>query len=81
MEINTVGTMKTNAPEIVNCLSEKIYPDGLDLFSVGCVLFEMRMGSVPFKSSHFEDEYYSKLISSNANAFWKIFSSTSQPSS
>lgn len=39
MDLKTIGTMKTNAPEIVNCLGEKIYPDSLDLFSAGCVLF------------------------------------------
>lgn len=80
MKIKSIGTIKSNAPELMNGSNENVYCDSLDIFSVGCVLFEMRMGSVPFKSAHCEDEYYSKLSEENKNGFWKIFSGLSQPS-
>ena len=61
VKTKNIGTIKSNAPELINGDNENIHCDILDLFSAGCVLFEMTIGSVPFKSSHFEDEYYNKL--------------------
>lgn len=50
-----VGTPKCHPPEIVNGESPHYCPDALDVFAVGCFLFELVMKVEPFKSSHFQD--------------------------
>ena len=75
-----VGTPKSNAPEVANPkIFKEYYANDLDLFAAGCVLFEICMKCVPFKTSSLDDEYYRKFISDKPS-FWKIFSSSAQPS-
>ena len=64
--VDPVGSFKSNAPEVTNGHNEGVYHgDELDLFAFGCVLFEMVMKSLPFKSSNHADPHYSKLLQEN----------------
>lgn len=57
-----VGTPKTSAPEIMNPKTFKeYYANDLDLFAAGCILFEICMKCLPFKSASMDDEHYRKL--------------------
>lgn len=52
----SVGTIKCNAPELVNHHGKGEYQaDTVDIFACGCFLFELVMKSQPFKSTDFKD--------------------------
>jgi serine/threonine protein kinase len=76
---DAVGSVKCNAPEITNKQGE-YSPEAIDIFAAGCFLFELVMKAEPFKSSHMQDQHYSKLADLDHNKFWDIFSSKAAPS-
>lgn len=73
-----VGSPQTNAPEITN-RSHEYFGDDADVFAAGCVLFYMVVKTLPFKSSNFEDECYSRFLSEDKGHFWKIFAGIAKP--
>jgi len=57
-----IGSLKNNAPELINFNTNGFYSgnkkyqsDALDVFSLGCFLFELVMKCQPFKSSDIKD--------------------------
>jgi len=78
-----VGSLKSNAPELVASGGKGMYQaDEIDVFAVGCFLFELVLKTQPFKSADMKDEHYSRLANTaNTKKFWEIFSSKLPPSS
>lgn len=61
---DTISSTKCSAPELMAHVSKGVYnPDSIDVFAIGCFLFELVMKSEPFKSADIKDEHYSKLNS------------------
>jgi len=77
-----VGSLKSNAPELVASGGKGMYQaDEIDVFAVGCFLFELVLKAQPFKSADMKDEHYSRLANTDTKKFWEIFSSKLPPSS
>ncbi len=49
MNMSLIGTMGFLAPEILNC---KAYGRFADVWSLGCTVYEMLTGELPFKANH-----------------------------
>lgn len=54
--------------------------DEIDVFAVGCFLFELVMKAQPFKSADMKDQHYSRLAGVEKKKFWDIFSNKLPPS-
>jgi serine/threonine protein kinase len=77
-----IGSLKCNAPELMGHISKSCYQgDEIDIFALGCFLFELVMKAEPFKSAELKDEHYSKISGVDKKKFWDIFNSKLNPSS
>ena len=57
------------APEILN--REAYQGDSVDLFALGCILFVMRSGAMPFdKTAQANDEIYKFFAINRVDKYW-----------
>ena len=63
------GTLAYMAPEILN--REAYQGDSVDLFALGCILFVMRSGAMPFdKTAQANDEIYKFFAINRVDKYW-----------
>jgi serine/threonine protein kinase len=63
------GTLAYMAPEILN--REPYQGDSVDLFALGCILFVMRSGAMPFdKTAQANDEIYKFFAINRVDKYW-----------
>lgn len=44
--------------------------DEIDVFAIGCFLFELVLKAQPFKSADMKDEHYSRLAGMDKKKYW-----------
>jgi len=59
------------APEII--LKKQYYGKQIDIFSMGVMLFELRIGVYPFLKADTIDTMYAKIFTKNYKDFWLPF--------
>ena len=72
------GTLAYMAPEILN--REAYQGDSVDLFALGCILFVMRSGAMPFdKTAQSNDEIYKFFAINRVDKYWATHEQGKEP--
>ena len=65
-----IGTEGYMPPEVIT--NGTLFPEKIDIFSLGVILFLLVAGEFPFEGPNKDDEFYKYIIEENWDEYWKL---------